>query len=79
LGYNIKIDLRGVGWENVDWMHLARDRDQWRDYVNMVTNLRVPLKARNFVTSLVTISFTTRTLLRGVNSLVSWDKTIRHE
>jgi hypothetical protein len=25
---NIKIDLREVGWEGVDWMHQAEDRDQ---------------------------------------------------
>jgi hypothetical protein len=25
---NIKMDLREVGWEDVDWMHLAVDRDQ---------------------------------------------------
>jgi hypothetical protein len=26
------MDLREVGWEGVDWMHLAQDRDQWRDF-----------------------------------------------
>jgi hypothetical protein len=39
---NIRIDLREIGWEGVDWMHLAQDRDQWRAVVNMVMNLRVP-------------------------------------
>jgi hypothetical protein len=24
---NIRMDLREVGWEGVDWMHLAQDRD----------------------------------------------------
>jgi hypothetical protein len=27
---NIKIDLRGTGWDGMDWIHLAQDRDQWR-------------------------------------------------
>jgi len=27
---NIKMDLRKMLWEDVDWMHLAQDRDQWR-------------------------------------------------
>jgi hypothetical protein len=27
---NIKIDFREIGWEVVDWIHLAQDRDQWR-------------------------------------------------
>jgi hypothetical protein len=25
---NIGMDLREIGWEGVDWMHLAQDRDQ---------------------------------------------------
>jgi hypothetical protein len=28
------MDVREIGWEGVDWMHLAQDRDQWRDVVN---------------------------------------------
>jgi hypothetical protein len=39
---NIKIDLRGKGWDGVDWIDLAQDRDQWRTLVNTVMNLRVP-------------------------------------
>jgi hypothetical protein len=26
---NIKMDLREIGWESMEWMHLAQDRDQW--------------------------------------------------
>jgi hypothetical protein len=39
---NIRIDLREIVWEGVDWMHLAQDRDQWWALVNMVMNLWVP-------------------------------------
>jgi hypothetical protein len=39
---NIKIDLREIGWNDVDWIELAQDRDQWRALVNTVMNLRVP-------------------------------------
>jgi hypothetical protein len=39
---NIRMDIREVEWEGVDWMHLVQDRDQWRAVVNMVMNLRVP-------------------------------------
>jgi hypothetical protein len=39
---NIKIDLREVGWDDMDWIDLAQDRDQWRAVVKMVMNLWVP-------------------------------------
>jgi hypothetical protein len=39
---NIKIDLRDVGWDGVDWIELAQDRDQWRALVNTVMNFQVP-------------------------------------
>jgi hypothetical protein len=38
----IKLDLREIGWSGMDWIDLARDRDQWRDLANIVMNLRVP-------------------------------------
>jgi plasmid maintenance system antidote protein VapI len=31
---------RMLGWESVDWMHLAEDWDQWHAFMNMVMNLR---------------------------------------
>jgi hypothetical protein len=33
---NIKIDLREIGWDGMDWIDLAQDRDHWRDLVNTV-------------------------------------------
>jgi hypothetical protein len=39
---NIKMDLIEIGWDGVDWIKLAQDRDQWRAFVNTVMNLRVP-------------------------------------
>jgi hypothetical protein len=38
----IKMDLREIGWDDMDWIHLAQDRNQWRVLVNTVRNLRVP-------------------------------------
>jgi hypothetical protein len=37
---NIKMDLRERRWKGVNWMHLAKDRDQWQGHE--LTNLRVP-------------------------------------
>jgi hypothetical protein len=39
---NIKVDLRDTEWDDVDWVGLAEDRDQWRALVNTVMNFLVP-------------------------------------
>jgi hypothetical protein len=39
---NIRMDLEEVGWDDVDWIGLAQDRNTWRAVVNSVLNLRVP-------------------------------------
>jgi hypothetical protein len=40
--YNIRMDLREIEWEGVDWIHLSQDMDQWEVLVNTVMNRRVP-------------------------------------
>jgi hypothetical protein len=40
--HNIRMDLREVGWGDVDWIGLARNRNRRRALVNSVLNLRVP-------------------------------------
>jgi hypothetical protein len=39
---NIEVDLREIGWDGMDCIDVAQDRDQWRATVNAVMNLRVP-------------------------------------
>jgi hypothetical protein len=39
---NIRIDLGEVGWRDVDWIGLTKERNRWRADVNSVLNLRVP-------------------------------------
>jgi hypothetical protein len=38
---NIRIELGEVGWGDVDWIGLAKDRNRWRALVNLVMNLLV--------------------------------------
>jgi hypothetical protein len=40
--YNIKMNLREIGWDGMDCIDLVQDKDQWRALVNMIMNLRVP-------------------------------------
>jgi hypothetical protein len=35
---NIKIDLREIGWDGMDWIDMAQDRGQWMALVNTVMN-----------------------------------------
>jgi hypothetical protein len=37
---NIKMDLGEIVFGDVEWIHLAQDRDRWRALVNSVMNLR---------------------------------------
>jgi hypothetical protein len=39
---DIRMDLRGIGWKGVDWIHLAQDTEHWRAVVIMEMNLPVP-------------------------------------
>jgi hypothetical protein len=39
---NIKMYLRETGWDGMDWIDLAQDRDQSRALVNTMMNLWVP-------------------------------------
>jgi hypothetical protein len=39
--YNIKMDLGETGWDGMDWIDLAQDKNQWKALVNTTINLRV--------------------------------------
>ena len=64
---NIKMDVQEIECGGMDWIELARDRDRWPALVTAVMNLRVPYNAGNFLTSCKPVSFSRRTLLRGVS------------
>jgi transposase len=38
----IKMDIREIGRDGMDWIDLAQDRSEWTALVNTVMNLRVP-------------------------------------
>jgi len=64
---NIKMDLKEIGCEDLDWIEQKQDRDQWQALVNMVMNLWIPWKAGNSLTSWESISFLWKTLLHGIS------------
>jgi hypothetical protein len=37
----VRMGLREIGLEDVDWIRLAQDRDRWQAVVSAVMNLRV--------------------------------------
>jgi hypothetical protein len=39
---NIKMNLREIGWDGMDWIDLVKDMGQLKALVNMVMKLRVP-------------------------------------
>jgi hypothetical protein len=38
----IKIYLRQIGWDIMDWIHLAQDGEEWSPLVSTVMKLQVP-------------------------------------
>jgi hypothetical protein len=36
------MDVREIGLEVVDWMHLGQDKEQWQTLMNTVLKLQVP-------------------------------------
>jgi hypothetical protein len=40
--HNIELDLRQIGWGDMDWIVLDQGRGYWRALVKTIMNLRVP-------------------------------------
>jgi hypothetical protein len=56
----IKVDLRETVWEDVAWIQLAQERDEWRDVVSTVMTFRVPLNVGNLLSGSATAGFSRR-------------------
>jgi hypothetical protein len=64
---SITMDLREVGWEDVQWIHLAQDCTSCGILWTRQWKIGLHKKAGNFLTSWVTISFSRGTVLHGVS------------
>jgi hypothetical protein len=42
VGGHIKMDLRDIGWNGMDWIDVGQDMDQWVALVYNVMNYLVP-------------------------------------
>jgi hypothetical protein len=49
--YYIRMALREIGWDGIDWINLAQNRAQLWALVNTVINIWVPQKVGIFLTS----------------------------
>jgi hypothetical protein len=60
---DIKMDLREIGWDGMNWIDLAQVRDQWKALVNTVMNFRVPKNPGKFLSSCTIGGFSRRAQL----------------
>jgi hypothetical protein len=64
---NIRMDLGEVGWGDVDWIGLAKDRDWWRALVNSVLHLRVPWNAEKLSSGLASSGLSSSAQLHRIS------------
>jgi len=48
---NIKMYVKEMGWEGMDWIRMAQDRDKWQAVVNIIIYLQAALNVAYFVIS----------------------------
>jgi len=48
---SIKINLKGIGCKNMDWIYVIQDRGNWQAFANAVMNFLVPKNMEIFLTS----------------------------
>jgi hypothetical protein len=60
----LKWILREVGWDCMDWIDVAQDKDQWKAIVNTVKKLHVPKDAGKFLKGCTIGGFSRRAQFR---------------
>jgi hypothetical protein len=43
------MDDREVGWDDIDWIDLAQDMEQWSNLVNIAINVLVSIKVMEII------------------------------
>jgi hypothetical protein len=71
---NIRMDLEEVGWGDVDWIGLAKDRDRWRAVVNSVLNPQVPSNSEKLSSGLTSSDLSSSAHLHRVSYLSSFNQ-----
>ena len=61
------MDLQGIGWGEAGSGLMGWDRDKLWALVKVVLNLQVPKNVENFLISSGIVTFSRRTVLRGVS------------
>jgi hypothetical protein len=64
---NIKVDLRAIGWDDMDSIDLPQDRGQWRVLADMPVKPRVSKNAGKLSNSCTTGRFSRRAQLHEVS------------
>jgi hypothetical protein len=65
------MDFVEVGWSDVDWIGMAKDRNRWRVLVNSVLNIRLPKNAWKLSSVLTTGGLSSGAQLQRFIYLVS--------
>jgi hypothetical protein len=69
----IEIDLREIGWDGIDWIDLAQDRNQRRALVNRSDEPSSSIKCWEVLEKL----YNWQLLKKGSTQYVKWSKTKR--
>ena len=73
---NIKMDLKNIGREDVDWIDVNEDKDKWQSLVDTDMNLRVPQNAGNCLISWRTKFFKDSAWWNYLSVGAWWDENI---